>query len=46
MQSYKTGLSQALAKHEDQLKAQRAPAEGGSAPGLECDLQVFQLSSD
>ena len=36
MQSYKAGLAQALSKHEDLLKAQRAPAEGGkSGPGVE-----------
>ena len=28
MQSYRAGLSQALAKHEDQLKAQASPSEG------------------
>ena len=28
MQSYRAGLTQALAKHEDQLKAQASPSEG------------------
>ena len=36
MQSYKAGLSQALANHEDMLlKAQRAPGEGVQGAGLQ-----------